>query len=802
MKWLTQVMVLLLRSRPLRGLLIISGLAAALLSTTASSIAMLQPSPQQTAMANLGAAQARIDLADITIAPGAVPTSPHWIGQVEAGVNLITVLEAQVSLRSGESGDATHVMYRELELPSKALEGRVELFQGRWPSDPGECVGTAGLAKELNSPIGSWHLTATGTVRPLLEADDLQVVYCAPGTWKLWSLSSAEAAASGAAASTVYYLDGATDSVATSMQQLLDAGVINDYNSISRTQVLGERGLSPSRFLATRLPLLALPGALAAVLAGIVAQWGAAVAAALERVGLPRRPLRVAMLSAVALGAFASTVVGATAGLGLAMIVRPALAWLNHGVPLSQWTLDPALVASLALISAVGAALGHEVGNGLRGAQLRQSRSVDRQLTPGGTFLLASIAVAAVGTSVWLAWASDGRTWWMVAAPLAMLGASVSASGLVVSAIARRWSVQAPSPKVLAARILVDNSRHWAMVTAAFTVIIGLVSTAFVTASASTAGQIAMSRSLVPKGSVMIETRNPAGEAIQKSVLRRFEQELGLSDPIRLTEFDVTWGDAGLIQFFDDLESAKRVLGPLDDSALATLGGGGVVALGLLVPSGPTELETPNGAHALEFVTINPSPAHRFATGAGFAVVSAMPDAFSHGSVLRTWNVYLGLPEETDPIAREWSAVTGLGAFQIMAYRPQDPFSLPLWTALALVGFGVFMVPLVASVIGREARALRPLAARLNAVGTPPRWTRSVFLWLGQLLVWVPVLLGALGALVSTAILVAIYPTVFDLTGVPWWVGGTFGLAVAAAGFIAAWIAIRKLDSHEREVTV
>lgn len=143
---LTRVVVLLLRSRPFRGLLVVSLLAATVTLATSTSMAALRLSLEQSNTAYFGATQAMLQPDRRPMArPGQqIPDAP-LVAAVGDQVQVVREAWTRVSLRDASDG-FTEISYIELAMPSPPLEGTLELVEGRWPQAPGECAATVLIA--------------------------------------------------------------------------------------------------------------------------------------------------------------------------------------------------------------------------------------------------------------------------------------------------------------------------------------------------------------------------------------------------------------------------------------------------------------------------------------------------------------------------------------------------------------------------------------------------------------------------------------------------------------------------------
>lgn len=800
--WLNRVVGLLVRSHPFRGLIALSGCGAFLVIATSSGVASLQLAPGQLASSLLGESEAMVEPVDgPSAAPGESLPNPSWAGTLSPGVAVITTAKAMVPLGGASGSEQT--LYRELAMPSVALDGNTTLEQGRWPAAPGECVVTGERPGGLASPLGSWSLTVVGRVRDVYEPT-LREALCAPGTWNLWRLSQEQRRASSYAAAAEYYFTGERDAVSTTLSALLEQNAFGTSPTIERREELSApKPTSAQRFLGDRAPMLAIPSVLTMIAAGLLARWGGAVARALTRAGIPERPMRRAMVRAAVLGSAGTAAACGALGAVGGVIARPWLMSANAGKPLAPWQFPWGDVLLVASISALAACFGYWLGDAAQGARLRQSDSTHNKLPRPARIAFAAVAVASAGASVWLVLASDGRAWWLIYSVIAMVGASCAVAAAVVPQLSGSLAERRGSATVLGARIVSDDSRRWSGVAGGVTLVLTLGVSLFCVAAGSVAGQILLGASQVPAGSVLLEAVNAAGDAVPKPLQAQFEHDLGVSGPVDLTELDAYVPERGFVELFDSLADARTTLGDLPDEAWQGLERGEVLSFGVASASTTTVIETGAGQTiTLPQQTIRPDPSHRYSIGAGFALRARMPEDVKKAPVVRVWHLYRGLTREQDALARTWGTATGMNAFQVMSFRPAEAFSLPTWTTIALVGFGVMIAPVLALALRREARALRPISATLRSVGVRRAWLQPTFICVVGIVVGTAILLAIAASGIVLALLAARYPAVFDVAGVPWWVLGLFLCAVVVACYLAVASSMATLGRKDVTVTI
>ncbi len=811
-RWRAQVGWLLVRSRPFRGLLALTGVATVLVMATSTSIAALQWSPQQVVMSALGGAEAAVaPYNEEVFAPGAVLGEPSWVASVDQGVDVVTVWGSLVSLSIADE-PPTDVTYAELPTPSPVLAGKVDLVAGRWPVAAGECVSTERPAGRAGPPVGRWPLTITGQVKEVFSPQS-DGVYCAPGTWQTWRLSAAEEETINTSVSAQYYFVGSPMPVASELSRLIgqkDFGPDKySFGLDTRQALLDLDQGSFNKFMGDRAPLLLLPFAVALVLASRLGVWSGRVVRALVRAGVPakpmRRTMRVTALVGLAVVGLAGGLVGSVAALG----VRPLLSAANGGKPLSNWQVPVLDVVGVLVVTLAGAALGLMTGDAVASARLGQQDRTPRPLTRLVRVVAGVVGLLLVVAALGLMLASDGRLWWMGGGALLMVVAFAAFTPLAIGRLGSALAGRPVSAVTLAGRIMLEGSRRWSIVALLMTLVLGLVTSLFVISGSAIAAQVAYMDSSVPPGSVLVEVQNPDGEKIAAETLERFESDLGLTgSPLVLTELGVgpTVGSRGLLQSVGTVEEAERLLGDLSDEAVATLEQGGALVIGgrpgeeTRLPIESTTVQS--GTAEIPALSIRPDKDHSYTTGAGIVLASASPDLVKEADVIRIWDVFQGLTPGQDVEARAWTTQTGMNGFQIQAYRPPTGFFMPVWLAVALIGFGLLFTPVLALSLRSEVRSLGGLTATLVSVGVGKRWIRPVFRTLSGTVMVVAVVAAVAPALISIALLSALNEGTFDLLGTPWWMLIGFLLALFAATQIATQSAFRRLGHRDHLVTV
>lgn len=797
---LSRVVLLLLRSRPFRGLLVVSLLAATVTLATSTSMAALRLSLEQSNTAYFGATQAMLQPDRPPVArPGQqIPDAP-LVAAVGDQVQVVREAWTRVSLRDA-SGGFTEISYIELAMPSPALEGTLELIEGRWPQAPGECAATGDVPERTGPPLGVWELTMVGRLTSVFTADHPSAT-CAPGTWELWRMTPAQLELTADAIGYQYWLVGDPQQVQQVVDSLVERGLVSAGDGVSVRK--DQRPPSAGRLLFDQAPMVALPLLLAAVLGGLVGRWGGAVSRALERAGVPRRPLRYAVLVGAGLGAMVSAAVGALLGGLLGFTLRPALAaWVSEQ-PLSPWRLLVGEIVAVTLATGIGALAGCWLGDAFRNRRLRQLDAPPRPLGRAAVTTLLLCAAGLASVSSWLIVTSQARQWPMVQGVLGMVLAAGCLAPVASRLAGRGVAAGEVSARTLGGRIVADDSRRWGMVSAAVTVFLGVVIAGFLVSMASLAGLQKYLASDVPPGMVVLEVANPDGERIPQRVHEQFERDLQVSDPVLLTERDVVpVVMRGSLQFFGSVTDAERVLGSLPPAAVATLNAGGIVVVGGL--EGDSTVIEIDHASRLEVpvTTVKPEPSRRLQTGFGFAVLPAMPPQVQTARPVREMLVYQGLTPAQDAQADAWTDATGYNVFWVNAYHLSGPIGLSAGLATGLAGFGLLAAPLLVGVLRREVNELRPLAATLRGVGLAPGWIRPVFATTVLIAVLPAAVLAVAGPALAVAILTRVYPAAFDLSGVPWWGLAAFLAGVIGACWLATGFALRSLHRRERPVTI
>ncbi len=810
-RWVTHVGRLLIRSQPYRGLMILMTVVTVLVSTTSASITALAWSPQQRTTHTLGSTESVVQsLAQESQLPGSELGDPAWSLGLEEGVATVSKWSTQVPL--GINGNSLGYMsYVELEMPSPVMSGSVELLEGRWPNKPGECVTVSQASGQAVAPIGDWSLTIVGEIRIIFSPGD-EAFYCAPGTWQTWSMTEQEQEASRNAISVSFYFQGETSAVARVIARLTSEGNLGPVDALyvtTRQELLLSADISAQRFLSEQVPLLLIPFSLALVLAGRLSRWCGVVSRALVRTGVPEVTMRHTMAATTIGGTSVAIIAGGVIGALTSLAIRPVLQKVAWWKPLSEWQM-PIIDLMMVLVSGVmGTVLGVLAGDSIIKTRLRQQDRAPQPLSSTAATVMGLIGAGIGVVALWILMSSEKRVWWVISGSMVMIIAFAAQTPLLVRLITRFMSSRVVSASTLAGRLIVNDSRRWSVVTSTVSVVLGVVFTSFTIGASSVAGQVLLEASPIPAGSVRIEIQSDGEDPIPETTLERFENDLGLTLPaIRLTELNCGYPGPGLLQGVDSIHDAERLLGELPPAVIDVLQQGGVVVVGQIT-NGQTSMPAQQfmGSSdptivSLPMIEHRPDPAHRYDTGAGFVLTSALPDILRSAGAIRTWNVYQGLTASQDVKARAWSAETGFNAFQIQAYRPSDGFSMPTRLAISLIGFGLLFAPIFALVLRNDVRSLSGLAATLSSVGLSRRWVRLLFRALTGVVVTISVVVALLAALAAIIVLSLLYPGVFDLVGTPWWMLAVLVLALITASQLAVRVAMKGLRKRKYVITI
>ena len=796
---LARVVLLLVRSRSFRGLLVVSLLAATVALATSTSLAALRLSPEQSDVAYFGATQAYLQPLSRPMARPGEPIPDHPVlAELGDGVEVIREGASWPSLRTIDGGfDGT--LFAELALPSPILQGNTDLVEGRWPRVAGECVATADLPERTGPPLGSWELTVVGRIRDAFVPHS-STVACAPGTWERWQVPPEQLELIGDAASYDYYLAGDPQQVEEVVDSLIERGRLTRDEVSVRSWP--KRTGSASRFLFDQLPMVTIPVLLAAVLGGLLARWGGAVSRALERAGVPRRPLRYAVLAGAVLGSTLAAALGALLGAVLGIALRPVLVAWVASQPLSPWRLLTGEIVAVVVATAVGTAAGYWLGDAFGNRRLRQLDAPARPLGRAAVAVLLVLAAGLAAGSTWSIVTSREQLWPMVLGVVGMVLAGGLLAPVAVALLGRGLAGGEVSARTLAGRIVTDDALRWGVTGGAVTAFLGVVIAMFLVSTASLAGLQKALASDVPPGTVVLEVTNPDGNRIPQRVKDQFERDLQLRDPVRLTELSVSAYPRGMVQFFGSVTEAEQVLGSLPAEAVETLQAGGILVLGGLEGARTTIEVDDSIPLEVPVMAIKPEPSRRLRTGFGFGVLPAMPAMVQDARPVRQMLIYQGLTPAQDELARNWADTTGYNVFQIDSYRPDTPLALSAGVATGLAGFGLLAAPLLVGVLRREVNELRPLAVTLRRVGLSPAWIRPAFTTAVLLAVLPAAALAVAGPFLAVALLASTYPAAFDLPGVPWWALVAFLAGVVAACSLATGHALRALHRRESPVTI
>ncbi len=796
---------LLLLSRPFRGLLAGLVAAAALVALTAVTIGALTLSGDQEVTKSLGASTLRIqDSSAPAMRPGdSQPAHPHWLSELGKSASLVVAqVWSQVSL-SGNGGDQWSVNYLEFSsaLPTDAIEGNTVLTAGRWPTSPGECLATGGLPDEPVPALGTWPLRVVGRGYEVFAPESTTII-CAAGTWQSWMLKAAEREMTADSAQLTYFLSGEESSLQEAAWRLQQSGELPAADvgagsvDLTFASYFVRDTRSAFRILGTTAPLLVLPMGLALLLAGGLGRWRARVAQVLLTIGITPRSFNRVIGAAVALSSFGASVLGVIVGLFLSFAARPLVTWLNRGVPLSPWAL-PSELATVPILAAASAGAGLFLGTLLdRPSSAERRKGSGRPVTHAA---LLGATVTAIGILVLAT--SAGRTWWMMSGSVATLAGVLFFAPMLVDVAAGKGRRARPSAWLLVRRLFEEDTQRHAVSVATLGSVMGLTLVTFVLSTASSAAMLPLYASQVPPGVVLLETVDATGRRTDEHIIRQFETDIGVSDPITITETMVLPGN-GYVWNFESLADAQDVLGELPADLIDALERGAI-----LTPfadgASSMEFNVNGGAQTFQLPTrtLALNSERRFKT-AGVAIRDRLPEEGQDTAAARAWNLYQNLTAEQDRQAASWRLATGFTAVSVAANEPAEDLKVPLWVAISLVGFGLLTAPLIFYSLRKEATQLRPMLKSAQAVGLPAGWLTSVIATQALWVVGSASVLAVTGAILPVVVLGMAYRgAAFDPSGVPWWILGGFVLGVCGGSVLAVLGAARRLTRSEgREI--
>ena len=781
---------LLPRTRVLRPLWWGTVLAAVLVSVATTWIQALSLSAEQRLSSTLGTTVASITpINQAPEPPGhTAPDVPAWIITVAAESRATVHTERRAQLPARLAAGTELVVYREAAQPSAFLAGDLELVSGQWPARAGECVGNGAAATFQGPALGTWPIHMVGGTRTPYQPNLAQLT-CAPGTWQGWKIPDHEVAVSGTSASSQYYLEGDSAAVVGSLirRAPTDASLVEVVTAAD----FGDT-VSAQRVLADRMPFLLIPLVVAAVFSGLVSRWATGVSHQLYLAGLSRPVVRRTILAATVTVAGSGGLLGGLAGLALGWFSRPLLQAFHH-IPLNSTAPDPLTGAVTGASCLLGAGLGYWAVSVRRPSP--QHAAYDHEPTPWSPRRQAVAAALLTALGSLLMIFSDGRYPTMIGGATLLTAGFAAGAPLVLTGFTRRGSRPLNHPTVLAERLLRADDRRWAVNATLWASVIGLMCAIVTFSTSSVAGTQALTTSTLPAGSAMLATQVPEGSTPPSdAVIARFERELDLTDPIVIRQA-LAWPGVGLVWSFESLTEIERVLGPLSNGDRGLLTSGGVLSSRV---AKPTTIDLMAG-NSVSTVLASPTPASApHYVSAGFALTGIAPSA--EAAPYWTQNLYLGLTPHQDAAARSWTTETGLRGVFVESYRDVPLLSLPLWTIISFVGFGVLATPLLAYSSRREARALRPVFAELWCLGVPTRFQTAVLARLIGAMVLAAFALGIASSITTQAILTLTYPgRVFNPAGVPWWILAVFGMTLTGAAIAAAWMASTRLSRTEAQ---
>ena len=474
--------------------------------------------------------------------------------------------------------------------------------------------------------------------------------------------------------------------------------------------------------------------------------------------------------------------------LGTSPLWRPLAARLTGDVPVGDNLVPIVLMVSIVGASLAGGLAGVAVG---MLAASRRGDGTARQVTSlnrRDRVLLSGCAVGIAILAFLIVRGSDGRLWFMVGGALLGSIAFACAGALSLGWIAHALG-RSKAPMVsVAGRLLADDSRRWALGTAARTAFVGILATTFVYVTSSAAAVLPFMGSRVPAGVTALRIQDPEGVVVPPAIVEDFENVVGTSDPVLVRE-EHYW--QGPVWTFSSITDLERVTGTLATELIARLEQGALISHKALREE-QVLLQNFGGAEALATTVIpfTGAAVRGHAHASAFGLASQAPSPPNGTPVLQL--VYTGLSPEANQRAGEWALERGLVAVEVLTYQGEAQASWPLWTSVSLAGFGLLVLVVASIATYRETASLRPLLGAFVALGLPRSWLRTVTLPLVLTFGGTCAIFALLGALYALGLLATTYRAgVFDAAGVPWWVLLTFlasiPLACALTGLLVSW---------------
>lgn len=780
---------LLLRSRVFRGLLAavcVVGVGAGIFRCSLDSLTL---SPEQTAEKLLGSADGVLE----TWQEGQVETGTYPEPPALLATSTVTTVTVEYSGQAdlAQNGEAHRFDYTELPLPSAASRGRYDLVSGRWPTRPGECVASGDAVGQWSSTHQQWSVNVVGKFREIYSLSGNRLA-CAPGTWR----ERAGKGNSNEPLSASYYLEGPRDEM---IRLKTETGAGHETSIMLRTDLLEKQQVSAQRFLGGYSLVFALLVGIPFVFSGMVARWIRGIQQVLVRSGIRPGVMLRAALAALLSGTFVVSAVACALGMLATLALRPLLQQANSGLPLGPWEFSLAWLVQVALLTAGGALLGFLALNASQRVRARLAERAPRPLSATMSGALGWAALGLWGFAIWSLVTSAGKLWPMsLGVIFTVLGTVALAPGMVAR-VSGALGRKVASPKDLAARLLREDGARWAGVSGVATLLIGLVLSVFINISASMSAQILLLAPQLPPGTVLLQITDPAGERIPEDVIAQFERDNAVRPAAILHDTSYGIDGEGAVQVFDSVEEATAVLGLTPEQA-SVLASGGLLKLGGADEDVVlTDFTDPSRTIRVRVVGFKPSPERRLNTGYAFGLKSTVPVAEGRAGVYR---VYVGMTLEQEAGMGQWPVASGHGDVLVNVHRPATGADAPLWLTIGFTGVALLAIPLLVWTLQREVQALRPLARNLTAMGMPESWARRVLSGVIGPVLAVPLGLGLIAGLVSTALLHWLYPTVFDLAGVNFLGLVLFTASLLLAGALAVRLGVRQLHTTKRALVI
>lgn len=733
-----------------------------------SSVNALNLSAEQEAARDVGRFDAVMVLNGVTA--DLAPTTEQLLQEArDGGATGASVLWSSWDVM-GSKGSRFHgfqTTYFEGDFASEPLPEALTLESGRWPSRPGEAVLTSPMMAQAGSGrlavlSGLAELQIVGTVNYRYATDSLRI-YAAPGTWDTTIEPHRDIFPSLSSQPRVLWL-GPVDPVASRLRHAVGGPRPDDsLVAITRESL---RATRPSAWAsrtpwATTWPTAGLAALGAMISFGLIHDLLRRGNRGAHRAGADARTFQRAHLLVITLWSLLGAGLGLVVGLGVHLLIRPALRSIAHS-PIAPVTLPwaaafyavvPMMLAYALLLLMAPVGLPRRARRHQRlSAQMRDALAI---LITIPTVLFG---VFSGETLTWLALASALAAATALIAPHLVNGAG-SLLGRIDQSLRGTWT-----------------SRQYQLSPVPWSSLLAMVLLAVVlplSALGLRSGFVAIEQDgYLPDaapGQVLVHSEGgPIAEPPPERVVRDVAAMLS-QQPTRLSLAESGQGqvvirtspyEQRVVAVVQDPESAEQLLG-------VKLRSDDVQALeaGRLLHFTEQQDTTGDATGALVSTSVNGDELTQEVMTRRTADIASPWNTWLGGIMLERAAEVQGLtvgppllaafsnvPDEQIQQIKEGTRSGGLNRLMVRWNAPQRDIAIPpILTVLALVPLGVLLVMLSVHVV-RFVRQLRPQVARLHAVGVDPRWTRRTVL----LSVTVVTLMGVMLAILCAATAVAL----------------------------------------------